>query len=170
MANDKLVRPRRELTGAGEIFLTASQQTLAVQMQVTALNAKTELASELSAEFDRAFSSEPPEAIAYAFRVWRDISPFFPAIFNIRQEISAWHRIDEDLARQRQEKAESEKIKKARASGKLVSYTDVLKKFKEIAGNAPNRTGMASVAEAASTLGATDTEITKRRENQKGNA
>jgi hypothetical protein len=71
--------------------LTASQQKLAVEINLTALNSKAEPERELVAEFTRVFDHEPPEAIEWAFREWRLQSSFFPAIADIAELISRWH-------------------------------------------------------------------------------
>jgi hypothetical protein len=77
--------------------LTASQQKLAVEINLTALNSKAEPERELVAEFTRVFDHEPPEAIESAFREWRLQSSFFPAIADIAELISRWHgRVDHD--------------------------------------------------------------------------
>jgi hypothetical protein len=71
--------------------LTASQQKLAVEVNLTAINSKFEPEKELGAEFLRVFGDEPTEAIEWAFREWRLKSQFFPAVSDIAGLISRWH-------------------------------------------------------------------------------
>jgi len=91
MEDISLQRRSNDLSAQSETSLTASQQRLAVEINLTAINSKLEVQSELAAEFVRVFDSEPPEAIQWAFREWRLQSSFFPAIADIAKLISQWH-------------------------------------------------------------------------------
>jgi len=106
------------LSGAEETFLTESQKQLAVQMHLTALNAKLEPESELAQEFARVFGAEPAEAIEWVFQEWRLQSPFFPAIADIVRLISRWHG-----------KAESDDEKKVEADAAWTYVNDYLRKW-----------------------------------------
>ncbi len=64
---------------------------MAVEINLTALNSKSEPERELVAEFARVFDQESPEAIEWAFREWRLQSTFFPSISAIAELISRWH-------------------------------------------------------------------------------
>ena len=89
--NQGLQHQNNALSAADETFLTESQKQLAVQMHLTALNAKVDPESELAQEFARVFGTEPPDAIEWAFQEWRLHSPFFPTIADITKLISQWH-------------------------------------------------------------------------------
>src|ERR1700740_241814 len=125
MENEHLARRNHDLTRPSEISLTASQQTLAVELNLTALNAKTLPASELTAEFDRVFSAEPRAAIEWAFRQWRNQSEFFPTVKNIRELIATWHRARADEKRAREEREEREQAKAAREKGQLIDFATI---------------------------------------------
>jgi hypothetical protein len=84
--------------------LTASQQKLAVEINITALNSKSEPERELVAEFTRVFDHESPEAIEWAFREWRLQSPFFPSVADIVELVSRWHG---GVGREDEEKVEA---------------------------------------------------------------
>lgn len=131
--NQKLVRQRSDLTVASEISLTASQQTLAVEMHLTGLNAKSEPPSELAAEFDKKFGALPPEAIQWIFSQWRDISPFWPPISALRELLGQW-RNEQEFLRQR---AESRELREAREKGSLVEFADIVDQLKAIAKGMP---------------------------------
>ncbi len=92
MEDDKLRLRQTALTVSSGISLTASQRMLGHQINLTALNAKSDPAPELIAEFDRKFSRESPEALAWAFDAWRERSPFFPAVSEIRGLLRDWRR------------------------------------------------------------------------------
>jgi len=127
--NQKLVRQRIDLSVAREISLTASQQTLAVEMHLTGLNAKSEPPSELAAEFDKKFGALPQEAIQWIFSQWRDMSPFWPAISDLKELLRQW-RNEQEFLRQR---AEAREIREARETGGLVEFTDIVSQLKTIA-------------------------------------
>jgi hypothetical protein len=97
------------------------------QLDATAQNAKTELNSALSEEWMRKFKKQPPEAIEWAFRAWRDSSPFMPAISEIGELLGTWHQ----MAR---EAKEAEERKQDREHGEPVTWPEVLERFAEISG------------------------------------
>ena len=129
---DKLKR-QDALIGSREAFLRESRKTLAVELHLTALNAKTEPEGELIAEFTRQFADEPHEAIQWAFRAWRDKSPFFPALCEISELIKTWHwaRYQETVAAKARK--EHRDIEAARNRGELVNFTDLAKKLQDVA-------------------------------------
>ena len=88
---------------------------------------------ELLVEFRRALENYPAEAIETAFRVWRDQSPFFPTIFDIRELCLAWgrRRAEEQPEGLRQEEREREA--QARARGELVDFADIKRQLADIA-------------------------------------
>jgi len=102
-----------------------------VQIHLTAMNAKSEPASELVAEFARVFKREPVEAIEYAFRAWRDESPFFPSVYDIREKVRAWHRAKADEERAHREHEERKQNEAARQKGNLYGFADVLAQFRK---------------------------------------
>lgn len=85
--------------------------------------------SELTAEFDRVFSSESAEAIAYAFSRWRDISQFVPTIADVRLLIRSWKLDQESL----KYAAERKQWEVERAKGNVVDFSELVKKIKTIA-------------------------------------
>src|SRR6266568_638537 len=65
------------------IQLPPSRKILAVQLVLTAQNAKVLLSEELQSEFVREFERESPELLERVFRAWRRRSKFMPAISEI---------------------------------------------------------------------------------------
>jgi hypothetical protein len=59
-------------------------------------------------ELVRVLSGQPVEAIEWAFRTWRDGSPFVPAICEINELIQSWHRQKRQL--EEEDKARLEKL------------------------------------------------------------
>src|SRR6266704_5927118 len=114
--DDRLQRRSNDLSTTSEPFLTASQGTLGIQVHLTALNAKMTLDEEglLTAEFDRAFSCESPEAIQWAFQAWRDRSPFFPAISEMRALLGDWHRKQREEVEAKAKREERAKLEEMR--------------------------------------------------------
>ena len=115
----------------------ATQKTIAVQIRLTALNSKSESDAQLAQEFLRCFWAEPPEAVEWAFRAWRDESPYFPAILDIRKLIASWHRQQReqaDATARRQEKAQIEEL---RERGELVEFADIVKRMRETLNSQP---------------------------------
>jgi hypothetical protein len=125
--DDKLVRQRSELATLDGVSLTPSETSLLKQIDATAQNAKTELNSALSEEWMRKFKKHPPEAIEWAFRAWRDSSPFMPAISDIAELLGTWHQ-------QKREAAEAEQRRQDRKGGEVVTWPQVLERFAEITG------------------------------------
>jgi hypothetical protein len=130
--NDKLIRQSSALSQTEASSLTLRETVLLSELDLTATNAKTVIEPRIGKEFLRALADLPAEAIEAGFRAWRDESPFFPAISDIRQHALLWlrrHReeqAEEAQARRRQEEAE------ARERGELIQWPDVLKKFNDI--------------------------------------
>ena len=132
MGSDKqLARRNSALELSSKTSLTESQQTLAVEINLTSLNSKAIPEGELVAEFSREFTSEKPENIQWAFREHRRQSQFFPSIAEIRTLVDRRRRElweASEVERRAQERAETEK---ARAEGKLLDITDVREAIKE---------------------------------------
>ena len=132
MENRELMPPQ-DLTRTSERSLTPSQQTLAVEMHLTALNAKIRLDSELVKEFRYVFDSETPDAIRWAWREWRNRSPYFPALAEIRRLHADWHRRQREAAREAEQAAEREQMEEARKSGQLADIAELKVKLAQIA-------------------------------------
>lgn len=128
----KLVQSNRGLAATVKSLSKPSELTLLNELDLTATNSKTVMEPRLSAEFLRVLSDFPAEAVEYAFRAWRDESPFFPSVSEIRGLCQAWVRRKSE-ERELQERAEQRKeVAEARERGELVEWVDVVRKFKEI--------------------------------------
>jgi len=149
---------------------------LATQIHVTALNAKSEPEESLTDEFYRIFARETPEALQWAFQAWREQSPFFPAISDIRALLKDWHRgVRERLELER---AMEEKflLEERRRQGQLIDYRDVLQKLKEVCqlDSEPmkrekayqDRLGMKHISLAGAGLHMTEEQIEARRKKE----
>ncbi len=79
----------------------------------------------------------PAEAVESAFRAWRDVSPFFPAISDIRELAALWvRRRNEEIEAERRE-LERRTIHVARERGELVNFTDIVKELEAQIGKIP---------------------------------
>ncbi len=105
-------------------------------MHLTALNAKSEPEDALSAEFFRVFSRESPEALQWAFQVWRDRSPFFPAISDIRKLTIEWQRGQREQSALRAQMDQEFLLEEARKRGEVLSFGETMKLLKQIADEA----------------------------------
>ena len=132
MGNEMTLQPN-DLSTTSRQLLTPSQQTLAVEMHLTALNAKISLDSVLVKEFRYVFDSETPDAIRWAWREWRDRSPYFPALAEIRSLHADWHRRQREAAREVEQAVEREQLEEARKSGKLADTAELKVKLAQIA-------------------------------------
>ena len=130
--NQGLVRQSQDLTVSKTQSLQVSAANLAAELKLTALNAKTDVDEFLVSEFTRALVDLPAEAVQAAFRGWRDVSPFFPAISDIRELCLLWVRrnAEEQLdAAVKQERAE---LEAARERGEIIQWHEVIEKFAAI--------------------------------------
>jgi hypothetical protein len=100
--------------------LTASpsQQKLAVEINLTAQNSKSEVQKELFAEFARVFEHVSPEVIEWAFREWRMKSSYFPGVADIGK-----------LIQERQGGIGSDDEKKIEADAAWAYVNDYLRKW-----------------------------------------
>ena len=175
MENNQLVPRRGDLTASSKISLTESQQTLAVEINLTSLNSKAIPEGELVAEFSREFTSERPENIQWAFREHRRTSNFFPTISEIRTLIDRrrrelWEAYE--IERQREEKAEEDK---ARAEGRLIGNGEVIEMIKKTVKRFPepphivrhHRAQEAAERFSTPALQLTTEEIAARREEER---
>jgi hypothetical protein len=106
-------------------------------MHLTAVNAKTEVEPELASEMVRKFDGQPTEAIREVFREWRDHSRYFPAISDLNQLFTAWHRRREMKVEKQNQIAERDAEEKARREGELLAYHEVLRQLAEVAKRMP---------------------------------
>lgn len=90
------------------------------------------LSEDLNEEWLRVLSKFPSEAIESAFRAWRDVSPFFPAISEIRELCQGWVRIDAEVREEKERKVRQAEIEQARERGQLIEWPDVIKKFNDV--------------------------------------
>lgn len=175
--SNKLQLQRSALNALGRTSLKASSQTIAVQIHLTALDAKSEPEPALVAEFDDVLSGEPPEAIKWAFRTWRDQSKYFPAISEIRKLIERWHREQRETAEAEKRRAEREAIDRARREGKLIDFVDVVRQMNQVVATAPEpehvkrqrefNHRMQRASAAIATLELTEEQIQSRREKER---
>lgn len=133
MENQNLARRQTDLSAPSRTSLTASQQAFALELNLTAQNAKAEPARELVAELERILAHEEPDAIQWVFRRHRDQSPFFPSIFELKALLGMW-RSEQEYKRQR---AEAKELQVAREQGLLVSMPEVVQQLKDIAKSMP---------------------------------
>ena len=110
-------------SGALQAFSRQSLDiVLATEMHVTRLNAKAEPDELLDSEFMRCFACEDPEAVQWAFSEWREKSPFWPAISDIRHLVGLWHaerRRVREFNRTRDEREDRRKAREAGMSDEL---------------------------------------------------
>lgn len=131
--NDKLVRSNTGLAGTVRSLLTLQEQSLLSELDLTATNCKTILEPRLSAEFLRALSEFPPGAVEAAFRGWRDVSPYFPTISDIRELCVVWcreKRARDEAARQAEERKTAND---GRARGELIDFADIQRQLARVA-------------------------------------
>lgn len=127
-----LQRQPHELSLVSGIFLTPSQQKLAIEIHLTTLNSKSGVETELLSEFKREFENEPPEAVEWAFRAWRRQSQFFPAISEIATLLGEWHRAEREQDEIRQQLKDKLTEQEARKAGQLVDFREIQEKLLEI--------------------------------------
>jgi hypothetical protein len=130
--NDKLVRRSSEMATTLAASLKPQEITLLREMRVTAANAKVTLVADLNEEFLRVLSEFPAEAVEVAFRGWRDVSPYFPAISDIRELCLLWVRRQAEAREEADRKRRREEIEAARGRGELIEWPDVVKQFADI--------------------------------------
>jgi hypothetical protein len=132
--DDKLVRRQADHSALSTLSLTPSENALAREIHITRVNAKAEPDEFMDQELVRVLSGQPVEAIEWAFRTWRDGSPFVPAICEINELIQSWHRQKRQL--EEEDKARLEKLatSAARERGEVVTWPQVLERFAEMTG------------------------------------
>lgn len=114
---------------------TSSQESvtsLAAELHLAALNAKSEPEAVLVQEFTRAFMDHPPAAIQFAFREWRRMSDYFPTVRGIQELLDMWHRNQAQDEADRQRAKEQAEANAARAKGELVDFAELAKTFKSL--------------------------------------
>lgn len=144
------------------------------------MNAKMTLDEEglLTAEFDRRFCQETPEAIEWAFEAWREKSPFFPAVSDIiglLKDFKRGQREQEELKARLDEKF---LLEERRKQGQVPDFVDVLKQLKAVAEKAEpehmqrmrkfdEKLDMKRVSLSAATLGLSPEQIQARRDKER---
>lgn len=149
---------------------------LGVQMHLTALNAKSEPEKELVSEFDRVFSRESPEAIRWAFEVWRDRSPFFPAVCEIRALVIEFKRRQREQSELNARLDDRFLLEERRKQGQVPDFPAVLQQLREAvdAKGEPEfmkrhrqfKQQMERLSIAVGTLGLSEEQIRARREKE----
>lgn len=135
--NDKLLRQSRELQPTEACSLTLPEKLLLSELDLTATNAKVALEPRIGKEFLRVLAEFPPEAIEAAFRGWRDVSPFFPAISDIRELCMLWVRRTAEACEMEEQSRRRREVDAARERGELIEWPDVVKKFAEVCARQP---------------------------------
>jgi hypothetical protein len=150
---------------------------LAIQMHLTALNAKSEPEAELVAEFDRRFSGEPPNAIEWAFVAWRDESRFFPSVADIRRLLKLWRRAERERLELESRLSERFLLEERRKQGLVPDFKEVLAELRRIAEEVRpecmekeeqfQKKLMRHALSAVPTLALSEEEIQKRRQKER---
>jgi hypothetical protein len=128
MPNQKLV-PQQQDDALKKMLLacsTPSEIMLVKELNVTAINAKTELNQHLNREFLQEFSSQSPEAIRWAFHEWRAGSPYQPAISDIWKLLGRYYekrRID--VATEEAEREKQETQRRLAAGERQIPYEEI---------------------------------------------
>jgi hypothetical protein len=104
-----------------------------MQVNLTSQNTKLEVERELLTELDRVFGAEPPDAIEWAFRTWREESAFFPTVADIRRLVIRFHRLRREHAELLAQQQEREQLEEGRKRGEVVGLGDILPKLREVA-------------------------------------
>lgn len=131
MENNKLVRSNSGLAATGKSLLKPQEQSLLSELDLTATNSKTVLEPRLSAEFARVLADYPAEAIEAAFRGWRDVSPYFPAVSDIRQLCALWVQRKAEALQDEYQRLQQQELNAGRERGELIDFADIVKKLKE---------------------------------------
>lgn len=132
----------------------------------------------LSSEFDAVFSREAPEAIEWAFRVWRDRSPFFPPISEIRKLVLEFKRGQRERMELEAKLSEQFLLEEGRRQGQVPDYGEVVNQLRAIVENAKpdhldrwkrfrERLAMKRIASVAATLDLTEEQIRERRNRER---
>lgn len=107
------------------------------ELDLTATNSKTIVEPRLSGEFLRVLAEFPAGAVEAAFRGWRDVSPFFPAISDIRDLAQLWVKRKREACEQERQAEERKQAESARERGELIDFSDILRKLNDTVGKMP---------------------------------
>lgn len=151
---------------------------LGVQMHLTALNAKAEPEAVLVAEFDRVFSREDPEAIQWAFRVWREESAFFPPVSEIRRLVNAYKRGQREQRELKERLEDRFLLEERRKQGQEPAPGELFEQLRSVVETAKpehmerqkqfaERMEMKRISLAAATLTLTEEGIQARRDKER---
>lgn len=130
---ENLVPSKSGLAATGWSLAKPSEITLLNELDLTATNSKTVMEPRLSVEFLRALEKFPLECIEAAFRGWRDVSPYFPAISDIKELCQTWTRLQREETERLAREAERDKLEEKRAAGELVDFVDIKTELLKIA-------------------------------------
>lgn len=130
--NNKLVPVSAAMSKHASPSLQPQEITLLKEIRLTAANAKIVPGAEISEEFLRVLSNFPAEAVEAAFRGWRDVSPFFPAVCDIRELANLWVRRKAEEREYAEQAQRREELEAARERGELIEWPQVLEKFADI--------------------------------------
>jgi hypothetical protein len=148
---------------------------LVKQIFLTRLNSKSEPADDLEAEILRKFHREDPEAIEWVFDAWREQSPFFPSISDIRKLLFDYRRGVREQEELKARMDEKLLLEERRQQGQVVEYGEVLKQLREIAAKVPElpvrkpqmSSRMIGLMQIAPTLNLSEDQIRARRERER---
>lgn len=132
----------------------------------------------LTAEFDRVFGREDSSAIEWSFQVWREKSPFFPAVSEILALLKEYKR---GLREQMELKAALDQkflLEEGRKQGQVPEFSEVLKELKTVADRVKpehaertrrfqEKLDMKRASLAAATLDLTPEQIRARRDKER---
>lgn len=125
-----LVRLNTGLAATGKSSLTSQERSLLSELDLTATNSKTVLEPRIGAEFVRVLGNFPAPAIEAAFRGWRDVSPYFPAVSDIRALCLLWIKRTAEAEEYGCQVNERKQTDAARERGELVNFADIVKQLK----------------------------------------
>lgn len=102
-------------------------------MHLTTLNSKSEPEPELAAEFGRVFAKESPTALEWSFRVWRDRSPFFPAVSDILALVKEWRRGEQERKELHDKLDQKFLLEEGRRQGQVPELAEVFQNLRAVA-------------------------------------
>jgi hypothetical protein len=146
----ELQKQSNEAIDSKQAWLTPLDAAIVKELLLCGQNSKTEIPPELQGEFLRVFEGTEPPCIVWAFRQWRLISAYMPAIANIAELVERRYRIEHEEAEQKKTLKERAKVGAARARGELADFTDILKQLNDQVGRMPEAPHIRRMREARS--------------------
>lgn len=168
--NNKLIKQSQGIVKTSTPSLQPQEITLLREMRLTAANAKIVLHQDLNEEFLRALCKYPSEAVESAFRAWRDVSPFFPAISDIRALCEVWCRRKRETDEAQRRAAERQESNVARERGELVDFADIVERLKDVCKmpeRVPAQTRTVAMREPPLALQLTKEQVAARRQKER---